>query len=228
MKFGSLIWGLVLAGQAFGQSAAKSVSSLAELVPAGYVLVESFQGDLNKDQQPDQVLLIKATDRKQWVNDPYLGELDRNRRGLIIALGQQGRYQPVLTNLSCFSSENEDGGVYFAPELAVSIDKGSLKIHYLHGRYGDWAYRFRYQNAEFELIGYDRSQDNGLDQQSSVSINFITKKIRTLAPAEVDAGAAGNRMIERWQNFELAQPIRLKQVADFDQLYPEQLVGLKR
>ena len=46
-------------------------------------------------------------------------------------------YVLATKNYDCFSSENEDGGVYFAPELDISIEKGNLYVHYGHGRYGD-------------------------------------------------------------------------------------------
>ena len=37
-------------------------------------------------------------------------------------------------------SLNEDGGVYYPPELAVEIKIAELKFLYGHGRYGYWEY----------------------------------------------------------------------------------------
>lgn len=130
-------------------------------LPASYTLFEAIQGDLNQDGLKDVVLIVKATDPKQWVTDEYRGKLDRNRRGVIVLLNAKGQYQKVVQNLSLFSSGNEDGGVYFAPELVPSIEKGLLKLHYAHGRYGYWAYQFRLEGHDMRLIGYDSSDNFG-------------------------------------------------------------------
>lgn len=75
-----------------------------------------------------------------------------------------------------FLSENEDGGVYFAPELGVEITKGKLFIHYVHGRYRYWRYMFRLQNSDLELIGYDSSSNHGPTVLTETSINFLTRR----------------------------------------------------
>ena len=107
----------------------KATSQYKAYLPTKYTVFEVVQGDLNKDGLKDVVLIVKGTDPKQWVTDEYRGKLDRNRRGVIVLLNTKGRYQKVVQNLSLFSSENEDGGVYFAPELVPSIEKGLLKLH---------------------------------------------------------------------------------------------------
>ena len=89
--------------------------------------------------------------------------------------------------------------VYFAPELNVSINKGNLIVHYAHGRYGYWTYSFRYQNSDFELIGYDSSQDHGPVVERSVSINLMTKKmlIRENINQDAEGGTKNSRKLGR-------------------------------
>lgn len=145
-------------------------------IPKNYELFEALQGDLNQDAKNDVVLIVKATDPKAWVHDEYRGDLDRNRRGILVLVNKNGAYQKVLQNLSLFSSENEDGGVYFAPELAPSVEKGNLKIHYAHGRYGYWTYTFRLEGNDMRLIGYDDSSNHGPYIDNETSINFLTQK----------------------------------------------------
>lgn len=148
----------------------------SDIIPNGYVLYEKISGDLNKDGVADLVLIIKGTDTSNIITDDYRGRLDRNRRGIVILLNKKDRYEAVVKNYDCFSSENEDGGVYYAPELSFNIRKGNLYIHYAHGRYGYWQYTFRFQNSKFELIGYDQSNNYGPIINSETSINFSTKK----------------------------------------------------
>ncbi|MCQ4264983.1 hypothetical protein CXK91_06780 [Stutzerimonas stutzeri] len=215
---------LVFGMSAVGQAAPRIAKSPTDLVPAGYVVVEEVQGDLNNDDKTDYVLLIKGTNKEKFFDHEYLGTLDRNRRGIIVAFENNGEYQLALKNLDCFSSENEDGGVYFAPDLSISVHKGSLFISYGHGRYGYWSYNFRYQNSDFELIGYDSSQNRGPLIEREISINFLTKKILTRENINQDAKGGDERFKETWKRFTLPKPIKLEEITDFDELYIERLI----
>ena len=185
-------------------------------LPAKYVLFEAIQGDLNNDGIQDLVLIVKATDPTQWVNHEYRGKLDQNRRGIIVLLADKGKYKPILSNLSCFSSENEEGGVYFAPELWLEINKGLLNVHYGHGRYGYWNYSFRLQNQDLRLIGYDSSSNHGPYVDSETSINFLTNKkvIRKNLNEDPDGEP---RFKEIWSKAKNS-PIYLSMIKDFDEL----------
>ncbi len=185
-------------------------------IPAKYVLFEAIQGDLNKDDIQDLVLIVKATDPTQWVNHEYRGKLDRNRRGMIVLLADKGKYKPILSNLSCFSSENEEGGVYFAPELWFEINKGLLNVHYGHGRYGYWNYSFRLQNQDLRLIGYDSSSNHEPYVESETSMNFLTDKkvIRKNLNEDPDGEP---RFKEIWSKAKIS-PIYLSKIQDFDGL----------
>ncbi len=149
---------------------------MSDFIPKGYVIFEEIYGDLNKDGIEDCVIIIKGTDKSNIIKDKHQGKLDRNRRGIIILFNKKDNYELAVKNHGCFSSENEDGGIYFPPELDVEIDKGNLYINYRHGRYGYWSYTFRFHNSNFELIGYDSSSNRGPITNSETSINFLTKK----------------------------------------------------
>lgn len=188
-----------------------------DFIPDNFVLFEKISGDLNKDGLDDVVLIIKDTDKKQIVQDEYRGQLDQNRRGLIILLAKQNGYQLALENIACFSSENEDGGVYFPPELFVSIKKGNLYINYGHGRYGHWQYTFRLQNTNFELIGYDQV-DGVVVVQREVSINFLSKKKIEKVNTNENADAGEEVFSETVSKIKLDKRIRLTEIKDFDGL----------
>ena len=185
-------------------------------LPASYTLFEAIQGDLNQDGLKDVVLIVKATDPKQWVTDEYRGKLDRNRRGVIVLLNAKGQYQKVVQNLSLFSSGNEDGGVYFAPELVPSIEKGLLKLHYAHGRYGYWAYQFRLEGRDMRLIGYDSSDNFGPYVNSETSVNFLTAKklVRENLNKDPDSDP---KFKEAWSKVNVA-PMYLSKIQDIDDL----------
>ena len=147
---------------------------ITDFIPKGYKLFEKISGDLNKDGLEDCVLIIKAT-RKDGFERDYEGKLiDRNRRGIIILFTEKDGYKLASKNYNCFSSENEEGGVYYAPELWVEERKGNLYLRYCHGRYGYWEYCFRYQGSDFMLIGYEATYNRGPLVLGKTSINFLT------------------------------------------------------
>ena len=189
-----------------------------DFIPNGFLLFETINGDLNNDGVEDCVLIVKGTDKTKNVTDEVRGQLDQNRRGILVLFKKNGNYELALKNEDCFSSENEDGGVYFAPELGVEIKKSKLYINYGHGRYGYWAYMFRYQNSNFELIGYINSDSHGPVVDSETSINFSTKdkivKENTNPEAE-----GGDEVFETTKTkLSINKLFKLSEIKDFDQL----------
>jgi hypothetical protein len=189
-----------------------------DFLPEGYKIFEKSYGDLNKDGVDDCILIIKKTDKTKIITDEYRGKLDRNRRGIIILFKNKDGYQLASKNEDCFSSENEDGGVYYAPELSVSAEKGNLYIHYAHGRYGYWTYTLRYRNSDFELIGFDDSSNTGPVVNSETSINFLTGK--RLVKVNVNEGAESGeeKFSDTWEKLNSSKLLSLSEIKDFDEL----------
>lgn len=187
-------------------------------IPKNYSFFEAVKGDLNKDGVQDAVLIVKATDPKAFVDKEYWGTLDRNRRGIIVLMGQKGKstYKQLLQNLNCFSSEQEDGGVYYPPELVPEIKKGLLEINYLHGRYGYWVYKFRLQDQDMRMIGYDQFSHHGPLLESKISINLLTGKRIYTENLNTDPEKAPK--FKEAQSVQEQAPIYLSKMKDFDEL----------
>lgn len=209
----------ILTITAFGQ--VKQKENFSAFLPKGYVIFEKIYGDLNKDNFKDCILIIKATDKTKIVIDDYEKKVDRNRRGLIVLFNRKGKYEIAVKNYKCFSSENEDGGVYMPPDLSVEIKKSNLCIHYGHGRYGYWRYTFRFQNSDFELIGYDSGDRSSFESDyvtfDETSMNFITKKKLEKEVIKVDTDGKEDYK-ETWKNINLSTVIGLSKIKDFDEL----------
>lgn len=212
----------------FGQIERKK--SPIDFLPKGYVVFEKIKGDLNKDGIEDCVLIIKGTEKSQIITDEYRGLLDRNRRGIIVLLNKNESYELILKNYNCFSSENEDGGVYYAPELSVGIKNGKMYVHYGHGRYGYWKYTFRFLNSDFELIGYDAAYRSNFDSDyvtfDEESINFLSKKklIKKVIKVNTDGKETYK---ETWKNLILNRFIKLSEIKDFEEIEIEQILKEK-
>jgi len=186
-------------------------------IPRSYRLTEVITGDLNKDRKTDVVLIVKATDPAKWVNDEYQGKLDRNRRGIIVLVNENGQYKKIIQNLSCFSSEYEDGGVYYAPELLLSVEQGLLNVHYAHGRYGYWRYRFQLKEYDLQLVGYDNSDNFGPYINSQTSINYLTQRKLVRENINKNRDDDTPKFKETWYKMNQA-PVYLSKIKDFDHL----------
>jgi hypothetical protein len=143
--------------------------------------------------------------------------VDRNRRGIIVLFKKDNQYEQVLKNLNCFSSENEDGGVYYAPELWLEIGKGNLYVNYAHGRYGYWKYTFRYRKDDFYLIGYDNSEGGEVIDKET-SINFLSKKKQVKVNTNSSAEGGDEEFTETWTNITVNKLLKLREIKDFENL----------
>lgn len=189
-----------------------------DFLPNDFVVFEKIIGDLNKDDIDDCVLFIKGTDKDEIIKDEYRGQLDRNRRGIIVLFNKNGKYELALKNFDCFSSENEDGGVYFAPVISIEIKNGNLYTYFGHGRYGYWKYTFRFQNSDFELIGYDQSDNQGPIIIREMSIDFLRKKKQEKLNTNVNGESGQEIFEETWKNIEINTLLKLSEIKDFDEL----------
>ena len=189
-----------------------------EFVPKGYTLFQQYKGDLNKDGKPDVVLMIKGTEESKWVDDENRGRLDRNRRGLIILFKRKNGYEQIIRNDTCFSSENEDGGIYDAPELELYIIKNTLHIYFAHGRYGCWNYIFRYQNNDFELIGYNHNRCIRCVTYYNLDINFSTRTRVYEENLNADDDEKEERFKVTKSKIRRKKLIKLSEIADIDKL----------
>lgn len=189
-----------------------------DFLPKGYVVFEKIEGDLNRDGLNDCVLIIKGTDKSKIIQEEYRGKLDLNRRGILVLFRKNSVYELAVKNYNCFSSENEDGGVYYAPELAVQVEKGNLYVHYAHGRYGYWNYTMRYQNLDFEMIGYDQSDNSGPIINRELSIDFLKKRKREKVNTNENAESGEEIFKGNWENIKVNRLIRLSEIEDFDEL----------
>ncbi|KFE97596.1 hypothetical protein [Chryseobacterium luteum] len=190
----------------------------SDFIPESYKIFSQSSGDLNKDGVEDCILIIKKVDPGNIITDESRGKLDRNRRGLIILFKKNDGYELASKNYRCFSSENEEGGAYYAPELEVYAEKEKLYIHYAHGRYGYWIYTFRYGKSDFELIGYDDSSNTGPRVNSTTSINFLTRKQLDRTNVNEDAESGDEVFKDTWKKLKTTKLMTLSEIKDFDEL----------
>lgn len=205
---------IALSTSVFAQN--KQKPDFSSFLAKGYVVIEQIQGDLNNDGSKDYVLVVKGTDKSKLVKDEDGETVDRNNRGMVVLFNNNGKYELAVKNYTCFSSDNEDGGGYYAPELSIEVNKGKLFVNYAHGRYGYNSHTFRYKNSDFDLIGYDESNSNGPIVTSEVSINFLTKK--KLTKENVSKDPEIEKFKETWSTVKIERVIKLSEINRFEDL----------
>lgn len=219
MKLLALFFALAAAVTLNAHAGTRSARSPSDLVPPGYKLVETVHGDLDGDGKEDAILLVQATRKTKRSVDPSGAPVDRNRQGVVIAFKNGPGYTLALANLTCFSSADEDGGVYMPPSLDLSVHRGSLIVHKSHGKYGHETLAFRLQKDDFQLIGYDRSDNDGPVVRKQVSVNLLTGQRITRINAESPDDEGNDTFREETKSVSRGPVIWLSRVLDFDKLF---------
>lgn len=214
-KLNLLVAALIIFSTSFCNAQKKQIS---DFISNGYSIFDEYNGDLNNDGLEDVVLIVKDTKKENVIINRFGDEVDRNRRGIIVLFNKENNYELAVENLNCFSSENEDGGVYFAPEIWFNIENKNLKIHYGHGRYGYWEYAFSYDKSDFRLIGYESSENRGPEVIYKTSINFLTQKKLISKNTNKNSENEDEVFEETWHKINIDNLIRLSDIDDFDEL----------
>ena len=204
---------------------AKTVDGrLAKFVPKGCKVIEVVKGDLNKDSLDDYVLTVEETD--SVINATGIMGLDSNRRGIVIVFDKGGTYELAAEVRGCFATKDFADGTYYGSDShTVSITRGNLYIaSEERGCARGFNYhKFRYQNSNFELIGFDEYGCGG-GGYGATSINFLTNKMKktegVFYGTEDDEGKTCDKKDNcekvTWENFKaLTKPITLRMVFGF-------------
>lgn len=163
-----------------------------DFLPAGWKLIDSAEGDLNKDSLSDRVLIIENTDQQNFIQNEGIGSntLNANPRMLLVLFKDKNtaNYSLVAQNNSFIPPPNDTVSPCLTDPLAetegITIKNGVLALHFQYWlSCGSWFtsnhdYLFRYQNKQFELIGFNSMEfHRSSGEMSEYSINFSTKKL---------------------------------------------------
>lgn len=169
-------------GQPFSYPPVKSKGqTVKDFVPAGWAVLDSAQGDLNKDGLKDYAIVIQYRDSITLVNNLEDTVLAQPRILLLLFRGTDKRFS-LIEQTNSFILKH-DNPVMDDPYQGIAIDKGVLKIDFhLFYSMGSWystssTYKFRYDGHKFILIGADLSTVHRatLDYEE-YSYNFLTKR----------------------------------------------------
>jgi hypothetical protein len=156
--------------------------TIPDFIPAGWTILDSAAGDLNKDGRTDAALVIQHQDSILLLNDLEDTALSQPRILLIVFREASGNSFFLVERSNSFILKH-DNSAMDDPFKGISIAKGILELDFtLFYNMGSWytsnsSYKFRYNGKMFQLIGADTYTIHraSLDFES-FSYNFLTKK----------------------------------------------------
>ncbi|CAM3108063.1 hypothetical protein [Flavobacterium frigoris] len=148
-----------------GHSQSKSTSSRFSK------FISQINGDLNKDNIKDVVKVYKDPRKGDFKTSVFFGTPD-------------GNYKLIIENSTLLS--NSEGRMEVENFPSIEIKKGILDLTYELMR-GQHNYKFRYQNGNFEMIGFKRSSSDGHAYFETEEANLSTRtKITTVERYDVE------------------------------------------
>ena len=154
----------------------KSSAVADELIPENWNFKNSATGDLNGDNVPDLAMIIEYKDTIQEVRpDSSVNEGSPRILLLYFKNPKSGNYELALQNNTFIVRYNE-GGMDPEPHCDLSITHKVLDVSFDFLR-SPVEYKFRYQQNDFYLIGFNSVGVTGEDMEIW-DMNFSTKKIK--------------------------------------------------
>ncbi|MEO6252390.1 MAG: PASTA domain-containing protein [Ferruginibacter sp.] len=156
--------------------------SILAFVPAGWKILDSAYGDMNKDGLQDAAIILQHKDSVSLVNSLEDTVLTQPRILLLLFKNPTDHKYRLAEQSNSFILKH-DNSIIDDSYQGIAIDKGILKIdfHIFHNR-GSWyttssTYKFRYDGSKFTLIGADLLTIHRatLDYEE-YSYNFLIKK----------------------------------------------------
>ncbi|MDH7913104.1 hypothetical protein [Winogradskyella sp. SYSU M77433] len=214
------IFTVLISIASFGQSELimpNKGKTLEKIIPHNWKLLDSTTGDLNKDGISDLVFAIQKTTKENIKLNEGLGTdtIDLNPRILAIYFGtESGAFRKKLVSEDFIILR--DSPTMDEPLEGFSINKkGILDINFRFWySAGSWSmsnhkYRFRFQNNDFALIGYESNEAHRASGETTdYSIDFLTKKMK------ITKGNFSNNNTEsvEWKEFDLEKLLTVKSI----------------
>jgi hypothetical protein len=222
MRYSGMLLALLLhfsaEAQSFEYPAIKAeAGTVFQFIPEKWILFDSATGDLNKDGLKDMVMVIQLRDSISFYipGEENTDTVITQPRILLILFRMAGKdsYRLMIQQNSFIPLY--DSPLTDDPLVGISIKNSviSFQFHYFQSM-GSWyisnnAYRFRYQQGQFVLIGADElTAHRATGEMETRSVNFITRKyIHTTGK---NISGRNEQIKSTWKKIPEAKPILLQ------------------
>ncbi|WP_182418987.1 hypothetical protein [Bartonella sp. HY038] len=159
---------------------------LQDFIPNSWIVEYLQQDDLNNDGVLDTVLVLRSIG--QASDGKMSGRFEVANPRMLIVLFKQGKFWRLVKQDTDFIPQsviiNDEvvdpfHGIVYG---GVTAKNGTLNIRigFFGSQMGFYVYRFRWQNGDFNLVGYDYSStQRTTGTTTEESYNFITNKKKT-------------------------------------------------
>ena len=166
---------------------------LKDFIPAGWMILDTATGDLNKDNLQDAAIILQHKDSIAMIKDVEDTVITQPRILIILFKNRADNSLELVQQSNSFILMH-DSPTMDDPFQELNIYAGILEIKFrLFYNMGSWnastaSYKFRYQKREFVLIGADSfSLHRATLDFEEYSYNFLTKK-RSLTKGNDNTG----------------------------------------
>ena len=162
-------------------------------MPISWTILDSAYGDLNKDGIKDAAIILQHKDSVSVINGLQDTVLTQPRILIILFKNRFDSSFALIEQRSSFILKHDNSAMDDPyQEMAIKNGVPEIKFHLFYNM-GSWyltnsAYKFRYQQHQFVLIGADNFSFHRATQDfEDYSYNFLTKK-RVLTKGNDDKG----------------------------------------
>jgi len=158
-----LVYILIVASNVFNWAQAQEIP-----VPKGWEVIDSGNGNLDEDDIKEKVVLYNTTDSTDFGKHRELRIFKKEKENW--ALWKSSRTALL---------KSDDGGMMGDPYGGIEIKNRILSIHHNGGTSWKWGYtdKYRFQNNQFELIGYTSVNGKPCEEWSKIDFNISTGKV---------------------------------------------------
>lgn len=138
------------------------------VLPKGYEILDEKIGDLDTDGIAEKVIVYNTTDKTE---DGFIREIQ--------ILKNDKENWKIWRKSRNAILKSDEGGIMGDPFNGIDIEKGILMINVAGGSSWKWSEgdKYRFQNNEFELIGYSSTSGKTCQYWESFDFNLSTGKI---------------------------------------------------
>lgn len=179
---------------------------------AGYEMLDYQVGDLNGDNKPDAILVLKNP------GEDSLNEEELSRTLLILIRQANGKLKQALRNDEAIMGRHS-GGVFGDPYDGITIKRNGFNISFYGGSSWRWSYNyeFRWNAAKKNWI---------LFKESEANFNSGDPE-KTMTEFDIEANELGEITIEKFTQGQGYEESKWKVIAEKTFFYTNPKIGSK-
>lgn len=159
------------------------------LIKTEFEIIDEKTGDLDKDGIDEKVIVYETNEKTDF----------GNVREIQILKNKSGKWVEWKKSKNAVL-KNEEGGMMGDPFQGIDIENGILKIHFFGGSSWKWSFsdKYRFQNNQFELIGYTSTYFKLCEYWETDDFNLSTGKM--ISKKEYEKCENGEQEIYKREN----------------------------